>query len=253
MIEVVQSIDRALSILELISDYNEGLRITEISEKVDLHKSTVHRLLGTLIYKGFVEQDEVTNKYKISLKLYELGSKKIEDLDMLKVSKPYTERLMIELNEVVHLVIRDGNHIVYIDKVEADNTIRMASNVGRRSPLYCTSVGKAIMAFMDEKEIEEIWNNSNVEKLTENTITNFQMFKNELKKIKQQGYAIDDEENEIGVRCVGAPIFNYKGEVEGAISISGPTIRVTKEKVEEIAKRVKKYAELISKELGYRG
>ncbi len=251
--EIVQSVDRALSILELISDYNEGLGITEISEKTDLHKSTVHRLLGTLMYKGFVVQDTITNKYRISLKLYELGTKRIEDLDILNASKPYTKRLMEELNEVVHLVIRDKNDIIYIDKVEADNTIRMASNIGRRSPLYCTSVGKAILAFTDEKEVEDIWKNSNVQKLTPNTIIDFQLFKEELEKIREQGYAEDDEENELGVRCIGAPVFNFHGEVEGAISISGPTIRVTKDKVEKIAEAVKKYADLISIELGYRG
>lgn len=253
MKDVVQSVDRALSILELIAQYNEGLRIIEISEETDLHKSTVHRLLKTLIYKGFVEQDLNTNKYKVSLKLYQLGSKRIEDLDILDISKQYTKGLMKELNEVVHLVIRDDNYIVYIDKVEADNTIRMASTIGRRSPLYCTSVGKAMLAFMDEKEVDEIWENSNIEKLTKNTITNLEELKEELIKVKKQGYAEDDEENELGVRCIGSPVFNHKGKVEGAISISGPTIRVTKERVEEIGEIVKKYADKISKKLGYIG
>ncbi|MGN9164370.1 IclR family transcriptional regulator [Tissierellaceae bacterium HCP3S3_D8] len=253
MIEVVQSVDRALSILELISNYDEGLGITEISEKTDLHKSTVHRLLGTLIYKGFVVQDEITNKYRISLKLYELGTKRIGDLDILKASRHHTKGLMEEVNEVVHLVIRDKNDIIYIDKVEADNTIRMASNIGKRSPLYCTSVGKAILAFSDEKEVEKVWKSSNVQKLTPNTITDFELFKEELKKVREQGYAEDDEENEIGVRCIGSPVFNFHGEVEGAISISGPTIRVTKDKVEKVAEAVKRYADLISRDLGYRG
>ncbi|HLR20804.1 MAG TPA: IclR family transcriptional regulator, partial [Tissierellaceae bacterium] len=180
MKDIVQSVDRALSILELISNHNDGLRIIDISEETGLHKSTVHRLLGTLIHKGFVEQDLNTNKYKISLKLYELGSKKIESLDILEVSKPYTKMLMTELNEVVHLVIRDGNYIAYVDKVEADNTIRMASTVGRRSPLYCTSVGKVILAFMDEEEVKKIWQNSSIQKLTKNTITDFEELKKEL-------------------------------------------------------------------------
>lgn len=249
---IVQSVDRTLSILELISDYDEGLGITEIGKKIDLHKSTVHRLLGTLIYKDFVEQDPITNKYRISLKLYELGSKRIKDLDILNVSKPYTKKLMEELNEVVHLVIRDKNDIVYIDKVEADNTIRMASSIGRRSPLYCTSVGKAILAFLEEEEVKEVWENSDIKALTKNTITDFEEFKEELYKIRKQGYAEDDEENELGVRCIGAPIFNYNNEVEGAISISGPTIRVTKDKVEDISEKVKKYSMLISKSLGYK-
>lgn len=251
--EIVQSVDRTLSILELISDYNEGLGITEISEKVELHKSTVHRLLGTLIYKGYVIQDQKTNRYRLTSKLFELGNKIIEDMDILKASKDYTEALMESLNEVVHVVIRDKDDIVYIDKVEADNNIRMASKVGRRSPLYCTSVGKAILAYLDEDQVLEIWNNSNIKEYTEKTITDYDAFRKELNKIKELGYAVDDEENELGVRCIGAPVFNFHGEVEGAISISGPAIRVTKDRIDEIGKEVIKYAYLISKELGYRG
>lgn len=253
MIDVVQSVDRALSILETLSDYNEGLGVTEISDRIGLHKSTVHRLLGTLIYKGYVTQDSESNKYKITLKLFELGNKKVEDLDILTVSKPYTKELMEKVNEVVHFVIREGNNIVYIDKVEADNTIRMASTIGRRSPLYCTAVGKAILAQLSDKEVEKIWNSSKIEKLTEFTITDLKEMKEELEKVRQKGYAIDNEENELGVRCAGAPVFNRFGKVEGAISISGPTIRITEDKAEEFAKEVVKYAGLISKELGYKG
>lgn len=252
MIDRVQSVDRALSILELLSNYNEGLGITEIGERTELHKSTVHRLLGTLIYKGYVVQDNLTNRYRLTMKLFELGNRKINDIDILNISKPYTKELMESVNEVVHLVIREGSKIVYIDKVEADNTIRMASNIGRKSPLYCTSVGKAMMAYMDEKEVENIWHKTDILRFTKKTITDLEELKVELDKVRELGYAEDDEENELGVRCVGAPVFNYTGKVEGAISISGPTIRVTKDKVEEYGKEVKKYADLISKELGYK-
>lgn len=249
--EVVQSVERALTILELLANYNDGLRIIEISKKVNLHKSTVHRLIGTLIHKGYVTQDVESNKYKVTLKLFELGNKKLEDMHILNVSKIYIEKLMKTLNEVVHLVIRDENEIVYIDKVEADNTIRMASNIGRRSPLYCTSVGKAMLAYMTNEEVRNIWNNSKIEKRTSNTITDFDILKRELEIIREKGYSVDDEENEIGVRCIGAPVFNRFGKVEGGISISGPSIRITKDKVEEVAHEVIKYASMISKELGY--
>ncbi|MCR2045391.1 IclR family transcriptional regulator [Anaerosalibacter massiliensis] len=249
--QIVQSVDRTLSILELLANYDDGLRIMEISDKVNLHKSTVHRLLATLVYKGYVIQDLDTNKYKLTLKLFELGSKKIENIDILSASKPYTKALMEEINEIVHLVIQDGNEIVYIDKVEADNTIRMASNIGKRSPMYSTSVGKAMLAFMEEEEVEKIWNNSKIEKFTEYTIVDLEDLKNRLKKIRKKGYSVDDQENELGVRCIGAPVFNRLGKVEGAISISGPTIRVTKEKIEEMAEQVIKYANMISNELGY--
>lgn len=253
MTDVVQSVDRALSILEVISDYSEGLGVTEISEKVGLHKSTVYRLLSTLNHKGYVVQDDKTNRYMITLKLFELGNKKVEDMNILTVARPYTKQLMEMVNEVVHLVVRDDNEIVYIDKVEADNTIRMASTIGRRSPLYCTSVGKVILAQLSEEEVEDVWNRSKIEKLTKYTITDLGTMKKELEIVKEKGYAIDNEENEVGVRCIGAPVFNMRGEVEGAISISGPTIRVTENNVEEFAKEVVKYANLISKELGYIG
>ncbi len=249
--DLVQSVDRALSILEILANYSEGLGITEISEKADLHKSTVHRLLSTLIYKGYVVQDLDTNRYKITFKLFDLGSKKIEKIDLLSASRLYTKKLMESINEVVHLVIREGSQVVYIDKVEANNTIRMASRVGKRSPMYCTSVGKAILAHLPRYEMMEIWDKSKIGKLTDYTITDLGKMDIELKKIKELGYAVDNEENEIGVRCVGAPIFNRYGEVEAAISISGPTTRITENRIKDIAKEVSYYATLISKELGY--
>lgn len=252
MSDIVQSVDRALTILEVLSDHSEGLGVTDISDKVGLHKSTVYRLLSTLIYKGYVIQDSESNKYRISLKLFELGNKRIEDTNLLSASRPYTKELMEKVNEVVHLVIREGNEIIYVDKVEADNTIQMVSNIGKRSPVYCTAVGKAILAQLPEEEVEKIWNTSKIERLTEHTIIKLEDMKRELKTVKEKGYAIDNEENEIGVRCIGAPIFNRFGEVEGAISISGPTLRVTEEKLEEFSREIIKYSCLISKELGYK-
>lgn len=248
---IVQSIDRALSILEVLSDYSEGLGVTEISEQVNLHKSTVYRLLTTLIYKGYVVQDAETNKYGITLKLFELGSKKVESMDLLSVSKEYTKKLMESVNEVVHLVVREGSEIVYIDKVEANNTIMMASTIGKRSPMYCTSVGKAILAHLPEKKVKEIWDNSKIVKYTDYTITNFEELKTELEDIRQKGYAVDNEENEIGVRCIGVPIFNRHGKVEAAISISGPAIRVTESKISNFSIKVMNTASLISRELGF--
>ncbi len=248
---IVQSIDRALSILEVLSDYSKGLGVTEISEQVNLHKSTVYRLLTTLIYKGYVVQDTETNKYGITLKLFELGSKKVESMDLLSVSKEYTKKLMESVNEVVHLVVREGNEIVYIDKVEANNTIMMASTIGKRSPMYCTSVGKAILAHLPEKKVKEIWDNSKIVKYTDYTITDFEELKTELEDIRQKGYAVDNEENEIGVRCIGVPIFNRHGKVEAAISISGPAIRVTESKISNFSIKVMNTASLISRELGF--
>jgi len=208
IIEIVQSVERTLTIVELLSDYNDGLGITDISNGVELHKSTVHRLLGTLIYKGYVTQDADTNKYRLTLKFYEIGNKRVENIGILEASKPYTKALMQSINEVVHLVVRDGIDIVYVDKVEANNTIRMTSRIGKRSPMYCTSVGKAMLANMSDLEVSKIWAQSEIIKLTDNTIVDFDELKKALEIIKNDGYAEDDEENEIGVRCIGAPVFN---------------------------------------------
>jgi DNA-binding IclR family transcriptional regulator len=250
--ELVQSVDRTLTILEVLSDYSDGLGITDISERVNLHKSTVYRLLSTLSYKGYVVQDEETSKYKITFKLFELGSKKVDKLDLLNCSKSYTKALMESVNEVVHLVIREDTEIVYIDKVEANNTISMASRVGKRNPMYCTATGKGMLAFMPEEEVLKVWNSSKIIKLTKNTNTDFILFKKELQAIKKNGYAIDDEENEMGVRCVGAPIFNINGKVAGAISVSGPMHRVTEDKIDFISNELIKCSNLISKEMGYK-
>ena len=160
--------------------------------------------------------------------------------------------LMKSVNEVVHLIIREETDIVYIDKVEANNTISMASRIGKRNPMYCTATGKAILAFLPEEEIREVWNNSKVVKLTENTNTDFILFKKELQTIKNNGYAIDNEENEIGVKCVGAPIFNMCGDVVAAISVSGPVTRIKDDKIDFISNEVIKITNLISKEMGYK-
>ncbi|WP_251862234.1 IclR family transcriptional regulator [Clostridium sp. Marseille-Q2269] len=253
MQEVVQSVDRSLSILEVLSDYEDGLGITEISEKVNLHKSTVHRLLATLIYKGYVKQEYKANKYKLTLKLFQLGNKKIQKMDLVTVARPYLKELVEKTNEVAHLVVTEDTEIIYVEKEESQNTIRTHSTIGDRRPLYCTAVGKSILSYMEDDKIEEIWNKSNVQKLTEYTITDFNEFKKYLNKVRKNGYAVDEQENEVGVRCVGASIFNYKGEVCGAISISGSIITFTEEKLEDFSKLIIEYTHKISKELGYRG
>lgn len=251
MKDTVQSVTRSLTILEVLSEFHEGLGITDIAQKVGLHKSTVYRLVSTLIQKEFVIQDKDTNKYKITFKLYELGNRRIKNMDILSASKAYSKKLMESVNEVVHLVVRDDHKIVYIDKVEANNTIRMASYIGNRSPMHCTAVGKAILAHLPENKVEEIWYKSKAKKLTANTITDLYRLTEELEKVRSRGFAVDDEENEEGVRCIGAPIFNRNAEVEGAISVSGPAIRMSEEKMETVAIEVMKYAGLISRELGY--
>ncbi|MBV1757357.1 MAG: IclR family transcriptional regulator [Dethiosulfatibacter sp.] len=251
-INTVQSVDRTINIIEVLSNHRDGLGLTELSQIIGLHKSTVHRLLLTLISHGYVSQNPQNQQYHMTIKMYELGSRVIDSMDLSKVSRPYLKALRDATNEVVHLVIPDGTDIVYIDKMESNNSIRMHSRIGARSPLYSTSAGKAMLAYLPESRIREIWDASDIIQRTPNTVVKYDQLLVVLEKVRENGYALDEEENEPGIRCIGAPIFNHKGDVIGAISISGPTMRVTPEVVETFKEHILKYTRLISQELGYR-
>lgn len=235
----------------MLSEHTDGLGLTEIGNLIGLHKSSVHRLLLTLIHNGYVSQHPQNQQYYLTIKMFELGSRVIDGKDLLKVARPFLESLRDLTNETVHLVIPDGTDIVYIDKVESNNSIRMYSRIGARGPLYCTSAGKAILAYLPESKVREIWAASNIVRRTPNTIVDYSHFLLTLERVRETGYALDEEENEPNIRCIGAPIFNYKGNVVGAVSISGPTMRVTLEAIETFKEHIIKYTRLISQELGY--
>ena len=247
----VQSAERIFQVMEMLAENGE-MGLMEISAALNLHKSTVHRLLMSLVYMGYAKQDEVSQKYMLSYKIVNMAGKIIERMDILQVAKPYLERLSDLSGETVHLVQREGNQILYIYKIEAKvGTIRMVSHVGMIHPMYCSGVGKAIMATLPEREVKQIWNESVIEKKTEKTITDYEEMLKVLDKVKENGYALDDEENEKGVRCIAACLYGYQNEVKYAFSISGPTSRMTRERVKELAVDVKKVQEELSRELGF--
>lgn len=250
-ITAVQSLERALKILEVLGKNPKGLGVTEISREVDLHKSTVYRLLSTLAKWGYVEQEKENEKYKLGLKIIELSNNVLSNLELRKVARPYLEELMEYANEVVHLcVLRDGE-AVYIDKVECPNTIRMYSQIGKRAPVHCTGVGKALLAFLPQEEAISILKTKGLPQKTPSTITSLEEMLNHLEEIKKLGYSIDDVEHEEGIRCVAAPIFDHTGQVVASLSVSGPDYRVTRERVPELAVKVKEIAQKISRRLGY--
>lgn len=249
--DVVQSVDRAFDILEALRTGEVGL--VDLSKRVGLNKSTVHRLLNTLIYRGYVTQNLENHKYKLTLKFLDIGSKVLNSLDIVSIAKPHIKKLAEMTNEVVHLVSIEGKEIVYIDKIESNNTIRMHSYIGKRIPIYCTAVGKAYMAYLEDDEFSNLWNEiqDSLVNLTKNTITSRDGMLKEIDSIRYKGYAIDNEENEEGVVCAGAPIFNYDKSIKYAISISTPKMRIDKNKIETFGNLVKKTAKEISKDLGY--
>lgn len=246
----VQSAERIFQVLEMLAENGE-MGLMEISERLSLHKSTVHRLLMSLIYMGYARQDEATQKYMLSYKIVNMAGRVLERTDVLQIAKPYLERLSDISGEAVHLVRREGNQILYIYKIEAKvGTIRMVSHVGMVHPMYCSGVGKAIMATLPENEVRRIWGGSVIEKKTDKTITDLDEMLRALEKIRKRGYALDDEENEVGVRCIAASLRGYGREVKYAFSISGPVSRMTGERVASLAADVKKVQQELSRELG---
>ncbi|WP_432404007.1 IclR family transcriptional regulator [Wukongibacter sp. M2B1] len=249
--DVVQSVDRAFDILEALKAGEIGL--VDLSKKVSLNKSTVHRLLNTLIYRGYVNQNPENNRYKLTLKFLEIGNNALNSLDIVSIAKPHITKLSKETNEVVHLVLIEKDEIVYIDKIESNNTIRMHSYIGKRIPIYCTAVGKAYMAHLQNDEFLCLWNDikDKLIRFTENTITSQEHMLKEISHIKNVGFAMDNEENEEGVICVAAPIFNYDRSIKYAISISTPKMRIDEGRIRFFGKLIKETAKSISEDLGY--
>lgn len=247
---LVQSVDRAMAILDILEAAGQGLGVTEIGARVGLHKSTVYRLLATLARRGYVEQDPDTERYALGLRLIELGGAVLDRLELRDLARPFLKRLMETSQEVAHLVVLQGGEVVYIDKVECPGPIRMYSQLGRRAPAHATAVGKAILAYLPPAEAEAIINRG-LARRTPYTITDPDRLRAELALVRQRGYAFDNEENELGIRCVGGPIFNHRGKVVAAFSVSGLAVRMAQEKMEKLAALVRRTSQEISAKLGY--
>ena len=234
----IQVADRLFLVMEILAETGP-VTLAELCSHLDLNKSTVHRLLSSLMYMEYVKQDSETGKYALSFKLLNLSNKLLSHIDILDTVRPCLRKLSAEIGETVHFVQLDGLDAVYICKEESQqNSIRMVSKVGSRIPLYCSGVGKAMMADMDSTRIQTIWYDSDIKKLTPHTIIDYTQFLEKIKEVSTKGYALDDEENELGVRCIAVSIPDYKGRTKYAFSVSAPIGRMSDERIEELAKIV---------------
>ena len=248
----VQVLDRALGILDLLAGENPELGASEVSERTGLHKSTVHRLLQVLERHRLIEKIALNGKYRLGLRLFELGSKAMAQFDLRERAQPYLKRLVLETGETAHICILDGDRMLSIANVESPRTLRTPSTVGHRTPIHCTSVGKVLLAFLPEDEQNDLINQCELTDYTRHTITKPARLKAELKLIRQRGYAMDDEEIEEGLRCVGAPVMDHSGRVVAAMSIAGPAFRLTDDRIPAVARSVIQAASELSVELGYK-
>ena len=248
---MVKSVSRALDIITILSLKKGGLGVTEIANQIDINKSSVYRILSTLVQYGYVEQDEETGRYKLGYKFLEISSRLLDSIDLRGEARPFLQELETETNEAIHLVVYDQAEVVYIEKLEGNETLRMHSKVGKRAPMHCTSVGKAILANLSIETVLTIIEQKGMPVHTVHTIIDKDDLLHELQMVREKGYALDLEENENGITCIAAPIFNHTGKVMAAVSISGPTLRMTDDRLDQLKNRMIQTGLKISNRLGY--
>jgi len=247
----VQSAERMFDILEVLSGEKEGLRLTEIGRRVGLHKSTVYRFLASMEKRGYVEKIQDKGLYRLGLKFIELSGAHLNNLELATEAQPYLQRLANLSTQAVYLAVRDQEDIVYIDKVETFQSIRKYSIIGRRSPSYCTALGKALLTGLCEYHLEALFGDKKLKAYTQHTITDVRRLMAEVEEAKKRGWTQDNEEYEERVRCIAAPIYDYRNNVIASVSTSGPSTIITKDDAERIAGYVMEAAAGISKRMGY--
>lgn len=249
---IIQSVARALDVLELLSEHHREMGVTEIAGHMALNKSSVHGLVSTLHRRGFLDQNPANGKYRLGLRLLEIGFQVKDAMDLAQLAEPLIRDLVNEYRETAHLVTLDQGEVVYIYKLESPESIRMCSQVGRRLPVHCTGVGKAMAAFLPREELDSILDRRGLPPRTPHTITDRQAFLQELERVRSQGVAYDREEVEEGLKCVAAPIFDHQGQVVAALSLAGPAHRIDA-KAARLVEAVRASAGQVSSRLGYRG
>jgi len=228
----VQAVNNAIDILDLLGDTEGELSMSEIGAKLSLTRSNVNKLLATLEGFGYVEYNRYTGNFRLGVKTFQISQAYINKLNLIEISVQILTMVREKLNESVYIsVLRDGN-VVYLNMVETDHAVRVLPRIGNVGPAYATATGKAQLAYKSNEEIERLYKEG-LTKVTDNTIADVDELEEELEKVKKQGYAIDDEEYEMDVRCVGAPIFDFMNNVIAGISVSAPLERLSEERIEK--------------------
>jgi IclR family KDG regulon transcriptional repressor len=247
----IHVIDRAVQILDCFGFDHQELSVSEVGLRTGLHKSTAHRILMALEYNDLIKQNAETGKYHLGIKLFKLGHQAVSQLHLRETCRPFLIRIMNKTQETVHLAVLDDDEVLYLDKVEGPHALRMPSRVGRHIPTYCTSLGKAMLSCLEEHEVKRIVRKQALKAYTPNTVKNLDLLLGDLRAIRNRGYSIDNEEIEIGLRCVGAPIRDHTGAMIAAISVAAPSARLTDQKIPAVGRLVMELAAAISVELGY--
>jgi IclR family KDG regulon transcriptional repressor len=248
--EPVAAVLKAFNIIEMLA--SEGsLGVSEIAKRLGTSKSGIHRLLQTLAEVDVVASDQESQKYFLTFKLLDLGSKAVDNMGVVRIADEYMQRINDTTGETVHLGVLEGNSIVYVHKIDSKYTLRMASRIGKSAPVYCTALGKVLTAWLPEAKREAIIQSMEYIPLTPNTITSPQGLRERLELVRKQGYAEDAEEHEEGICCFAVPVFTYGGEVVAGLSVSLPVFRYEPEKKHDLLDVVRTHGRAISAALGY--
>jgi DNA-binding IclR family transcriptional regulator len=249
---VVQSVDRALDLLESFNYNEEELGVTELSHKLNLHKNNVFRLLATLETRGYIEQDKKTGNYRLGIKIFEVANVFLHHLGLRRQARPILEEMVGKCNETAYLAVTEGMDVVYVLMHETNHTVRVIPRLGHRLPAYCTASGKIQLAFESQDRLRELLRDRILHRLTSNTITDLHLLLEHLGEVARQGYAVDNEELEAGVCCVAAPVRDYSHKVVAGVGLSGPISRFSPERIQsELVPLVKEAGTRISQRLGF--
>lgn len=247
----LKSLEKALQLLESFGDQTPELSATDLANRLSIPRVSVYRFLRVLMDHSLIDQNEKTKKYRLGIKVFELGSSMMKNFPFREIAFPMIMELSKRSGETVHLGVLDHGQVVSIEGVESGQSLRISLPIGKRVSLHSTGIGKAILAFLTDQEIQQVIKQRGLPRFTNNTITDAEHLMKEILLIRRRGYAVDDEENEPGVRCVAAPIFDASRRVIASISISGPSVRIHHGKIPELSAMVIKTSRNISKALGY--
>ena len=242
----IKVLEKALAVLELFDEQGTELTVTEISQRLGIHKTTAFRIVAVLDEANYLEKAHGSMKYRLGFKLLHLGSLVEGGTELKKRARPILEKLKQECDETVHLVILNKGEALYLDKIEGLKTVRVVSRVGMTLPAHCSGVGKVLLAYLPEDRVESIIRAKGLKRFTPNTITEREALRTELRRIRERGYALDNEEIEVGLKCVAAPISDGSGTVIGALSISGPAFRFDGKEAERLTAQALRAASRVS-------
>ena len=246
----ITALQRGLRLLHLFSEAPRGLTAKQVASLSRLPVSTVHRFLANLVTAGFLNRDG-EGTHSLGIACFSIGQAAVGQLDIRRVSLPYLRELNQQTRETIHLTVRHGLSAVYVEKLDSPEPLRIHSRIGAAVPLYCTAVGKVMLAYMPEDEQQRILPDLNLQRQTSNSVGNLQELKTELYRVRKNGYACDLEENERHIRCVAAPIWDHTGSVQSSLSITAPTVRMPVARLRQLAPMIQRAGLQVSAELGY--